>query len=58
MERRPAVIALACTLAAATALPAAAQSLCTSERQAQPVAVLERFINADCESCWSDPATG
>ena len=53
MERRT----LAFALAAAIAVPAAAQSLCTSEKQAQPVAVLERFINADCESCWSDAAT-
>lgn len=53
MERRFAAF----VLAAATALPAAAQSLCTSEGQPQPVAVLERFINADCDSCWADAAT-
>lgn len=41
----------------AAALPAAAQSVCSSDGQAQPVAVLERFINADCDSCWRDPAT-
>lgn len=38
-------------------LPAAAAALCTSEGVAQPPAVLERFINADCLACWSDPAT-
>ena len=32
---------------------AAAQSSCDSDGQPQPVALLERFINADCESCWS-----
>jgi hypothetical protein len=33
---------------------AQAQSSCDSDRQPQPVALLERFINADCESCWAD----
>lgn len=33
----------------------AAQSSCASDGQPQPVALLERFINADCESCWRDP---
>lgn len=44
-------------LAALAAVPASAQSVCSSDRQPQPVAVLERFINADCEACWRDPAT-
>jgi hypothetical protein len=40
-----------------------AQSSCSSDGQPRPVALLERFINADCESCWSDvravrPASG
>lgn len=34
---------------------ARAQSSCDSDGQRRPVALLERFINADCESCWSDP---
>ena len=42
---------------AAAALPAAAQSVCSSDGLRQPAAVLERFINADCDSCWRDPAT-
>jgi len=33
------------------------QSVCSSDGQATPKAMLERFINADCESCWRDPAT-
>jgi hypothetical protein len=33
------------------------QSACSSDDQAEPKALLERFINADCESCWRDPAT-
>jgi hypothetical protein len=30
---------------------------CTSDAAPRPVAVVERFINADCESCWRDAAT-
>lgn len=44
-------------LAACLALPAHAQSSCSSDGQARPVALLERFINADCRDCWSDAAT-
>jgi hypothetical protein len=39
------------------ALPLAVQALCTSDEVAQPQAVLERFINADCAECWRDPRT-
>src|SRR5688572_11036282 len=38
-------------------LPTVAWSLCTSDGVAQPTVVIERFINADCETCWKDPAT-
>ena len=31
-----------------------AQSSCSSQGQPRPVALLERFINADCVECWSD----
>lgn len=48
---------LATVLLAAAALPAAAQSSCSSDRAPRPVRVLERFINADCETCWQEPAT-
>jgi hypothetical protein len=33
-------------------LAPAAQALCTSEGTRAPTAVLERFLNADCEDCW------
>lgn len=36
---------------------AQAQAFCASDGQPQPVALLERFINADCENCWKDPST-
>lgn len=44
-------------LAACLWQPARAQSYCASDGQSRPVALLERFINADCLDCWSDPAT-
>lgn len=36
---------------------ALAQASCSSDGTAQPVALFERFINADCEACWADAAT-
>jgi hypothetical protein len=49
----------ACLLAVGTGLTgvAHAQSSCSSDGQSRPVALLERFINADCADCWTDPAT-
>lgn len=32
---------------------ARAQSSCSSDRQAAPTALLERFISADCSDCWA-----
>lgn len=50
------------SLAALVLVPAAhAQSSCASDGQPRPVALLERFINADCAACWTDttvPRTG
>ena len=45
--------------ATAAALPLAghAQSFCASDGQPRPAQLLERFINADCDTCWSDAAT-
>lgn len=47
-------LALLQIAASATAL---AQSTCSSDGQKPPVALLERFINADCDTCWVDAAT-
>ncbi len=33
------------------------QTLCSSAGRVAPTALLERFINADCDACWQDPAT-
>ena len=51
--------ALACVAAATlcSSQYASAQSSCSSDGQRPPVALLERFISADCEACWADPAT-
>lgn len=34
-----------------------AQAFCASDGQRPPAALLERFISADCDTCWADPAT-
>lgn len=44
-------------LAACVLQPVRAQSSCSSDGQARPVTLVERFINADCRDCWSDAAT-
>ena len=48
-------------LVAATVLAvlssAQAQSFCASDGQPRPVRLTERFLNADCSECWTDPAT-
>ena len=33
---------------------AGAQSACSSDGQPPPTGLLERFINADCDGCWTD----
>lgn len=47
---RPALAAVLLALAGC----AAAQPACSSDGVPAPVALLERFINADCEGCWTD----
>lgn len=34
-----------------------AQASCSSDGQRSPTALIERFINADCDNCWSDAKT-
>ena len=49
---------LAClVLAAGLVQSAQAQSFCASSGQPRPLALLERFVNADCADCWTDRAT-
>ena len=33
-----------------------AQSSCSSDGQRAPTALIERFISADCDTCWTRPA--
>ena len=47
-----AAVALLAPLSSATA-----QSFCASDGQPRPVQLMERFINADCSDCGTDPAT-
>jgi hypothetical protein len=49
--------ALAALLLVVAAAAAQAQPSCDSDGQPQPVGLLERFISADCEACWTDAAT-
>ncbi len=50
MMNRPLVAVL---LAASIAHSAGAQPSCNSDGQPTPSALVERFLSADCESCWS-----
>ena len=50
------LIAATCTMVLLVA-KAHAQSFCASDGQPVPVQLIERFINADCDSCWLDPDT-
>lgn len=51
------LLALALCSWAVLPMSAAAQSVCASDGQPQPVQLMERFTNADCADCWRDPAT-
>jgi hypothetical protein len=44
-------------LALLAAAGAQGQSSCASDGLPQPAALVERFISADCESCWTDAKT-
>ena len=53
------IVFLAALLASVWAPPstALAQGTCSSDGQRAPKVLLERFINADCATCWSDAGT-
>lgn len=46
---------LICTALLAASTAAHAQSTCSSDGQRPPAQLQERFINADCAACWSQP---
>ena len=54
---RTTAAALVLLLGLAPLHQASAQSFCASDGQPLPVLLMERFINADCPTCWQDPAT-
>jgi hypothetical protein len=54
---RTGLLAACAAVAALIALPARSQSVCSSDGQAQPLALFERFTNAECSTCWSDTST-
>jgi hypothetical protein len=56
-------LGVAALLALGLASPAHAQSSCSSDGQSAPTALLERFVSADCDTCWAkaslpQPAAG
>jgi hypothetical protein len=52
------VLAALCALALLACSSAVhAQSSCSSDSRPVPTALLERFINADCDTCWGGAAT-
>ncbi len=46
-------LGLAASLALGLANQTHAQSSCSSDGQSPPTALLERFISADCDTCWA-----
>lgn len=55
--QRPFLLFLWLAACLAPLQPVSAQSFCASDGQSRPVQLMERFINADCDTCWQDPAT-
>src|SRR5690242_538181 len=53
----PVVLAAGLLFGLALTAGARAQSACASDGVPQPVALVERFINADCRSCSGDAKT-
>ena len=53
MSPRALLLPTIAALAGFFATAAPAQSSCSSDGQPQPVALLERFISADCDDCWT-----
>jgi len=56
MDRKPKLLILSFAIAATAAVNAQVSS-CSSDGVPAPRALLERFINADCEHCWKAPQT-
>ena len=50
------IIAVSAVALQVPASNAWSQSSCSSDGQHTPTALIERFISADCEACWTNPA--
>ncbi len=57
MNKLSRLILGAALVAGLASIDARAQSYCSSDGVPRPTGLLERFINADCEACWSDSQT-
>ncbi|WP_427911506.1 hypothetical protein ACPWT1_12490 [Ramlibacter sp. MMS24-I3-19] len=55
--RRAALLVPAFAMVALAGSAVRAQSSCSSDRQLSPSVLVERFINADCDTCWADAST-
>jgi hypothetical protein len=55
--KKPPLPLLIALLAVAAAAVQAQPSSCSSDAVPVPAALLERFISADCQQCWTDPQT-
>ena len=53
----PIAVSLAIFATAMSTSATWAQAPCSSDGQHAPTALIERFISADCDTCWRDPAT-
>ena len=53
----PIAVSLAIFATAMSTSATWAQASCSSDGQRAPTALIERFISADCDRCWRDPAT-
>jgi hypothetical protein len=53
----PLLLAALAGLGTATAAHGQISPSCSSDGQPQPVALLERFISADCQDCWTSAAS-
>ncbi len=56
--RSPVPLTVACFVICALPFASAlAQATCSSDGERPPAALVERFISADCDTCWRDPST-
>lgn len=57
MARHAAALATVLAVSTVPTVARAQWSACTSDQVPPPLAVMERFMSANCEACWGEPAT-